>query len=397
MASSSLIARRYFDALARRDIEAAVACWGPGAQHRLVGQVDLTAPDGVRELLSSLFSAFPDLSFEILDVTTHRERCAVRWRASGTFVGPGRLQGFTANNAVMSIEGCDVFRIADDLILHSDVYTDTADLVRQLGLTPATGSSAESRRTAIINARTSLRQFWNGGRSEAIAAGVWLLRGGCPRLMNVYMIEEDGGVTVYDAGISSMTDAIRAAAVPLGGIHRIILGHADCDHRGSAAGLRAPVYCHALERSAAESPSPFRDYWNLDLLTAWTRPIYPPLLRSWDGGGLEIAGTVEDGEDVAGFKVVHLPGHAPGLIGLFREEDRLALVSDCFYTVNPETGMKNEARVPHPALNKDTDQARESIRKLAALKPAIAWAGHARPVFGEDIELQLQRAASAAV
>jgi hydroxyacylglutathione hydrolase len=97
---------------------------------------------------------------------------------------------------------------------------------------------------------------------------------------------------------------------------------------------------------------------------------------------------------VAGFKVVHLPGHAPGLIGLFRESDRLALVSDCFYTVDPQTGMKNAAHVPHPAFNHDTEQARASIRKLAALNPSAAWAGHARPVTG-DVVAQLERAASA--
>ena len=46
----------------------------------------------------------------------------------------------------------------------------------------------------------------------------------------------------------------------------------------------------------------------------------------------------------AGFKVMHLPGHAPGLIGLFRETDRLALVSDCFYTLDPQTGLKGATR-----------------------------------------------------
>jgi glyoxylase-like metal-dependent hydrolase (beta-lactamase superfamily II) len=89
--------------------------------------------------------------------------------------------------------------------------------------------------------------------------------------------------------------------------------------------------------------------------------------------------------------VVHLPGHAPGLIGLFRESDRLALVSDCFYTLDPQTGIKGAARVAHVAFNADTEQARESIRKLAAMQPSAAWAGHAEPV--RDIA-DLHRAAS---
>ena len=36
------------------------------------------------------------------------------------------------------------------------------------------------------------------------------------------------------------------------------------------------------------------------------------LLPYWDGGPVPIAGTLAEGDDVAGFEVVHLPGHAPG-------------------------------------------------------------------------------------
>jgi glyoxylase-like metal-dependent hydrolase (beta-lactamase superfamily II) len=113
----------------------------------------------------------------------------------------------------------------------------------------------------------------------------------------------------------------------------------------------------------------------------------------WDGGPVEIAGTVEEGDEVAGFRVIHLPGHAPGLIGLWRESDRLALVSDCFYTLDPQTGTPGSARVPHRAFNLDTEQARASMRKLAALAPATAWAGHAEPLRG-DVASQLEQAAA---
>ena len=111
----------------------------------------------------------------------------------------------------------------------------------------------------------------------------------------------------------------------------------------------------------------------------------------WDGGAVEIAGTVEEGDEVAGFRVIELPGHAPGLIGLFRESDRLALVSDCFYTLDPQTGIKGRARVPHPAFNISTEQAAASILKLAELEPSAAWAGHAEPVRG-DVVSQLRQA-----
>ncbi len=47
------------------------------------------------------------------------------------------------------------------------------------------------------------------------------------------------------------------------------------------------------------------------------------------------------------------------------------------------------------AYNLDTEQARASIRKLAALEPAACWPGHADAVAGADVRARLERAAAA--
>jgi steroid delta-isomerase-like uncharacterized protein len=387
------IARRYFEALNAHDLDAAVACWTPGGVDRFVGQQELIAPDGVREYFRSLFDAFPDMSLEVLDVTTSKTRAAVRWRGRGTFAGPGTFQGFTPNGARIDIEGCDVLRVEDDKICHNDAYVDSGDLARQLGVLPPAGSRSEMRLTKLANLRTKVRSRLHGAEPERIAEGVWVVRGGFPtKTMNVYLIEDDGGVTVFDAGISDMTQTLAATGARLGGIKRVVLGHADADHRGAAPGLHVPVYCHPAERAAAESDSPHRDYWNLSELDPHGRVLLGRLIPMWDGGAVKIEGTVSEGDEVAGFRVIELPGHAPGLIGLFRDSDRLALVSDCLYTVDPQTGRKEPAHVPHRAFNADTEQARASIRKLAALGPELVWAGHTDPV-STDVAAQLERAA----
>jgi hydroxyacylglutathione hydrolase len=229
---------------------------------------------------------------------------------------------------------------------------------------------------------------------ELIADGVWVIRGGFPsKTMNVYLVRDGDGVLVFDAGIEAMTKAVAMAGAQLGGITRVVLGHGHPDHRGIAPGLGVPTFCHPAERADAEGDGG-RSYFRLDQLDPWGRAL-GPLLEVWDGGPAPIAGTVQEGDDVAGFRVVHLPGHAPGLIGLWRERDRLALVSDCFYTLDPQTGKRAHPphpRVPHRAFNQDTEQARASIRKLAALRPATAWAGHADPLTG-DVQAQLEHAA----
>jgi steroid delta-isomerase-like uncharacterized protein len=391
--SSADVATRYFEAVGAHDLDTAVALWSPGGIERVVGQRQLTAPDEIRAFLGELHAAFPDLRWEVLEVTASEDRAAVRWRACGTFAGPGRFQGFAPNGARLEMEGCDVLSVNDGRIERLDAYVDSGDIARQLGVLPAAGSRAETRLTQLANARTRALSWIQGSAPERIAEGVWLVRGGIPKTMNVYLIEDDEGVTVFDCGVSDMAAPLAAAGARLGGIRRVVLGHADADHRGAAPGLNAPVYCHLSERLAAESSSAYRDYWDRSKLDGRGRTLLWRLLATWDGGPLQIAGTLSEDEQVAGFRVVHLPGHAPGLIGLFRESDRLALVSDTLYTLDPQSGRRQPAHVPHPAFNQDTEQARASIRKLAALEPATAWAGHADPLTG-DVRAQLEQAAA---
>jgi hydroxyacylglutathione hydrolase len=232
---------------------------------------------------------------------------------------------------------------------------------------------------------------------ESVADGVWLLRGGLLRTMNVYLVEEpDGsGVTVYDAGEKGMAGAIVAAALRFGGITRVVLGHADTDHRGTAPALRAyaDVICH-LDAVAQAQGSGGRDYWRMDELPPDVRLLHGFNHRFvWDGGPVHIDGTVKEGDAIAGFEVIDLPGHAPGLIGLWRARDRVALVSDCFYMTDMH-GRPQPPAVPLDAYNLDTAQARQSLAKLAALRPAIALPGHLGPLTGPDVAAQLEAAAA---
>jgi glyoxylase-like metal-dependent hydrolase (beta-lactamase superfamily II) len=228
---------------------------------------------------------------------------------------------------------------------------------------------------------------------EPVAAGVWLVRGGVPRTMNAYLIVEDGGgVTLFDTGIRAMGPALVEHAGRFGGIHRVVLSHAHVDHRGGARRVGLPVWIHAADRADAQGDAG-RHYMHLDRFPPPARWVYPLLQRSWDGGPVEVAGTVEEGDDVAGFRVVHLPGHAPGQIGLFRERDGVALAADTFLRVDSLTGRPTKPVLPHVAFNHDAELVRSSLRKLAALDPSAAWPGHGDPIRG-DVRAQLERLAA---
>ncbi|MDX6602725.1 MAG: hypothetical protein QOF13_1927 [Solirubrobacterales bacterium] len=232
---------------------------------------------------------------------------------------------------------------------------------------------------------------------ERVADGVWLLRGDARKAMNIYFLEDGDGVVQFDAGTKAMVKKTRAAAEQLGGLKRIVLGHAHADHRGTAPSLDAPVYCHPDEVVEAESDAVLWPYLDISQLPIPARWIYPVLLRRWDDGAVRIDGTVSEGDEVAGFRVIHFPGHAPGLIGLWRESDRLAIVSDVIYLVDStrlgQPLPAGEASVPHPAWGWDHAKAKESVRKLAALEPAVVCTGHDKPLRGQNLRATLERAA----
>jgi hydroxyacylglutathione hydrolase len=233
-------------------------------------------------------------------------------------------------------------------------------------------------------------------RLEPVAPRVWLLRGGLLRTMNAYLIEDGDGVVVYDTGQKGMAPAIAEAAARMGGIETVVLGHGDTDHRGSAPALSkvAPVVCHPDAVAEAQG-SGGRSYWDMSRLPAPIRLLHRFTHRFvWDGGPVTITGTLRGGDEIAGFEVIELAGHAPGMIGLWRAADRVALVSDTVY-LTTMAGRPTAAHVPHPAYNLDEEAARASIRRLAALEPLVVGVGHLGPMTGAGVAAQLERAAAA--
>jgi glyoxylase-like metal-dependent hydrolase (beta-lactamase superfamily II) len=226
-------------------------------------------------------------------------------------------------------------------------------------------------------------------RPRRVADGVWVVRGGLPRrTINVFLIEGPDGVTAFDSGIRGMGRAVAAMAQPLGGIVRVVLSHAHPDHRGGAPAIAAPTVCHAGERGDVEGDGGAR-YFDGRAGAPLDRLRVFALKRLVDGGPVSVADVVEEGDEVAGFTVVHLPGHAPGLVALWRERDALALASDAF-TTRPR-GAPQLARL---CYSDDSDQARASLLRLARLEPATAWPAHGRALTGR-VRDALERAAAA--
>ena len=203
-----------------------------------------------------------------------------------------------------------------------------------------------------FNARTRLTRSLFKPNFSQIAEGVWLVQGGFPqKTMNVYLIEDERRRDRLRRRHQGDDErASPAARRRSGGIKRVVLGHGHADHRGAAPGLGAPVFCHPDEVADAEGDGG-EHYFDFSKLERWyARPFMPRCCGCWDGGPVKIEGTVKEGDEIAGFKVVHLPGHAPGLIGLWRESDRLALVSDTLLHARPADRAQGRAARAAPGV-----------------------------------------------
>lgn len=152
---AAAVSREYFEAIGRHDLDTAANLWKPGGIDKLVGLAELRAPEGFREWFGGLLAAFPDFTLTIQTIVAEGEQAAVRWSATGTFNGTGSFEGLEPNGASMAIEGCDVVTVADGLIVSNFAYLNGADMVRQLGGMPPSGSVAERGLLGALNAKTA--------------------------------------------------------------------------------------------------------------------------------------------------------------------------------------------------------------------------------------------------
>ena len=97
--------------------------------------------------------------------------------------------------------------------------------------------------------------------------------------------------------------------------------------------------------------------------------------RIWTGPPRNVDRVLTEGDEVAGFRVVHAPGHARGEVIFFRDSDRVAICGDVVRNLSYLTGRSGVLEPPDE-MTYDPAENRRSIRKLAALDPSLILPGH---------------------
>jgi glyoxylase-like metal-dependent hydrolase (beta-lactamase superfamily II) len=238
-----------------------------------------------------------------------------------------------------------------------------------------------------------------------VAPGVWGMK---DIFVNFYMIKDksSGDWVLVDAGLKTSRPKILKMATELFGDRKpkaIILTHGHFDHTGSVESLarewKTQVYAHYLE------------YPYLSGISS-----YPPPDPSVGGGLMSTMSKFyrSDPIDISSFltplpendevpflsewKYIHTPGHSPGHISLFREEDKVLIAGDAFVTTKPESlisTITQKVKVSGPPMyfTCDWQSAEQSVRKLVELNPQVAATGHGKPFGGQEMMDQLQRLA----
>jgi len=149
--------RAYFDALGRRDIEAAAELWSEDGVADIVPLGVLRGRAEITELFGDLFAAVPDLETTVIRVLAGEHEAAIEWRMDGHFTGQP-FQGVQATGKWVELRGMDLIRIADGKNTFAAAYYDGMSFARQIGLMPAQDSGSERAMKAALNAATKLRR-----------------------------------------------------------------------------------------------------------------------------------------------------------------------------------------------------------------------------------------------
>ncbi len=200
---------------------------------------------------------------------------------------------------------------------------------------------------------------------------------------NCYLLKGTGGYLLVDTCASTERKRLLAelhnAGCVRGNLKLIVLTHGDYDHVGNAAFLKekysALVAMHAQDSGMVERGN---INWNRkdkpDLMSGFMKVMIFLAKNVARQGRYETFVpdiTIDEGFDLSQYgiaaKIVYLPGHSKGSIGILTDKGDL-FCGDLLYNI---PGLK---------FIDDREEHVASLKKLESLKPKHIYPGHGRPL-----------------
>jgi hydroxyacylglutathione hydrolase len=204
--------------------------------------------------------------------------------------------------------------------------------------------------------------------------------------VNCYLIKTDTRYILIDTGYTrkrtDLEKELESAGCKPGNLQVIVLTHGDFDHSGNAAYLRkkfgARIAMHHDDAGMVERGNMF---WNRSKSNILIKVIAPILFRFGKSERFKPDSHIEDGDDLSenGFdaRVLHIPGHSKGSIGILTSSGDL-FCGDLLQNIHK------------PKLNSimdDLTTANTSVEKLNKLGIRTVYPGHGKP-FPMDVFLK---------
>lgn len=224
-----------------------------------------------------------------------------------------------------------------------------------------------------MNLNTGVSIIPNRGKNMEVIPDVHMIEG---ITAHCYLIA-DSELILIDTGLPHQTQKILRYIT--NGLHRdpselktIFLTHADVDHIGNASELRsltgAKIAAHPED---AEIITGVKER----LMPKGGMSILLKLVRSvMRTKPFQVDLLVNDGDEIAGLRIIHLPGHTPGSIALYDSRRKTLFVGDAL-------GYKRgDVQGPSEEMTMDLNKAYESIVKLTAFDFDVLLSGHGEPL-----------------
>lgn len=230
-----------------------------------------------------------------------------------------------------------------------------------------------------------------------VAPGVHLLQ---HAHVNAYVLEDDDGLTLVDAGLPAfwrpLGEAVRALGRRPRDVRALVLTHAHFDHVGVARRLQQrlglPVWAHPAEHELAAHPYRYA-HENPRSIYPIRHPAAIPLLASMAvAGALRVRGVQDVRPLEAGAelpvpgrpRVVATPGHTLGHVALHLPHRDAVLSGDALVTLDPYT-TRTGPRIVAGAATADSAEALRSLEALARTGAGTVLPGHGEP-WTEGVE-----------
>jgi glyoxylase-like metal-dependent hydrolase (beta-lactamase superfamily II) len=195
---------------------------------------------------------------------------------------------------------------------------------------------------------------------------------------NCYLISSGPEMVLVDAGMRGSSKIVEKYLKEMGknlsDIKYIFITHADIDHVGGAAEMKkmtgAKLVIHQAETGVLSGKirgkhvkGPLGLLFKLLAPVVRFQPVEPNIV-------------IKENTELAGFKVIHTPGHTVGSICLF-QPGKVLFAGDAL-----RSDRSGNPKLPSKMMTADIVQAKVSVALIAGLEFDTLLCGHGAPVKG---------------